>query len=133
VISIARDDRHAGLLLAGVRASCVLGWAAVAYIVMALEPEAPLNVVALLLAFTVASGATVSLIAYGLSFKLFSDRSFRGNVLVCALQGLAAGPALGLALALQVARAPSTAILVVGAAAFVGGQAVVLVRARRQR
>jgi hypothetical protein len=98
-----------------------------------LEPEVPLHVAGFLLAFLVASGATFALVAYWLSFRLFSDRAFRGNAVVCALQGAAAGPALALALGLQMARAPLAAIAGIGLLTFAVGQAAVLLRARDRR
>jgi hypothetical protein len=130
MLTSSRSERRSRLALIGIRAALVMGWGSVLYVLVALEPEAPLNVAGLLAAFVVASGATVALIAYWLSFRLFSDRAFRGNAAVCALQGAAAGPALALALGMQIVRAPIAATLAVGVALFVTGQAIVLLRAR---
>jgi hypothetical protein len=133
MLSSRSGERGSRLALAGIRAALIVGWGSVSYVLVALEPEIPMNVVGLLASFLVASGSTVALVAYWLSFRVFSDRAFRGNAAVCAVQGIAAGLALALALGLQIARAPLAATLAVGVSAFVAGQAAVLLRARDRR
>lgn len=62
-------------------------WAAFAYVVLELEPEHVVSRLAFFAALCLALFASLTLAAYGLSFVLFADDRYRGNLRRCLWQG----------------------------------------------
>ena len=92
-----------------------------------------MNVAALLAAVGVAAGGTSALLAYSLSFRLFTDPRFRGNIAGCAWQGIATGPVFSLAVGLLIARVPPVVVAGVTLVLLGVAQVVVLLHERGPR
>ena len=105
-----------------------VAWAALAYLVVATNPDFALNRFAFFAALYVGLLAWLSIGAYALSFRLFSRKRYRGNVSRSIQHGIVAATILEAAVLLQSARALSLLAVALLMAVFLIAQGAVLLR-----
>lgn len=120
-----RKKRWPFRLVAG---AALVGWAATSYVVLLLSPDEVVNRAFFLGAVAVALSATFAVITYGLSFVLFSDVHYKGNLGRSSLQGAITALLCVAAAVLQLNRELSAVTLIALTAVFVVAQAAVLLR-----
>ena len=121
-------DRRQGWRVLAIEVLAVGGWASLAYVVLELAPEHLASRLALLGALAVATLTTSGLIAYALSFVLFADAGYRGNLGRALLAGAVLAAVVMAAAGLQLLRSltpPAVGVLVL---LLLAGQVAVLVR-----
>jgi hypothetical protein len=112
----------------GIRVAAVIAWLTLALLVTRTSPAFLASRVAFLAALDLALTLTLGLGAYAMSFSLFADERYRGNLRRSLWQGGVTALPLVVAAALRIGRALSPEAVVLLVVVFVIGQIVVLLR-----
>ncbi len=112
----------------GVELLGLAAWAGLAYVVLELEPGDLASRLAFFAALGLALCVSFGLAAYALSFSLFSDERYRGNLGRSLQQGAIAAGVSVAAAALQGSRLLTPLVGLALLAIFLAGQTAVLLR-----